>query len=417
MSMAEAQYWYGDGVWHAFALTRGTEYQLHNFLEEHASGQFSSGQFLSGLPSRGYQAQVQLWRIAQMIRAEPGLLGDVIATPPRQLLAMLRGHGDAAAVCPAIDEYFQRYGHQIFTLDFVEPSEAENPTNLMQSLLSLVLQADYDPVARQRELAERRVAAMRSARKKFKGQLQRRFLWRLWLARRFYPNREEAMFHMGRAWTVLRPLAREIGRRLVDVGTLTNPDDVFFLRTEELGRAVRAIVIWPAVVARGREQDFPGGAGIPAYAHLAIERRALREARRNLTPPTHIPGPPLWASAEEPSEHTDTNILKGSAVSPGRVTGEVSRILSPADFANMKPGTILVCPTTTPAWTQLFPQATGLVTDIGGILAHGSIVAREYGIPAVLGIADATQRIGDGDVITVDGDRGIVTLESDSSDS
>jgi phosphoenolpyruvate synthase/pyruvate phosphate dikinase len=98
-------------------------------------------------------------------------------------------------------------------------------------------------------------------------------------------------------------------------------------------------------------------------------------------------------------------------VSPGRVTAEVSLILSPADFGKMEPGTILVCPTTTPAWTQLFPQAEGLVTDIGGILAHGSIVAREYGIPAVLGLGDATKRIRHGQIITVDGDRGIVNLD------
>ena len=100
--------------------------------------------------------------------------------------------------------------------------------------------------------------------------------------------------------------------------------------------------------------------------------------------------------------------MRGSPVSPGRATGEACVILSPRDFDKMRPGTILVCPATTPAWTQLFPQATALVTDIGGILAHGSIVAREYGIPAVLGLVDATERIKDGQTITVDGDKGFV---------
>jgi pyruvate,water dikinase len=85
-------------------------------------------------------------------------------------------------------------------------------------------------------------------------------------------------------------------------------------------------------------------------------------------------------------------------------------ILSPAGFGTMQPGTVLVCPTTTPAWTPLFSQARGLVTDIGGILAHGSIVAREYGIPAVMGTGIATQRIQHGQTVTVDGDSGTVTL-------
>jgi pyruvate,water dikinase len=102
--------------------------------------------------------------------------------------------------------------------------------------------------------------------------------------------------------------------------------------------------------------------------------------------------------------------LKGFPVSPGRVTAPASVILSPADFARMEPGTILVCPTTTPAWTPLFAQASGLVTDIGGILAHGSIVAREYGIPAVMGTGNATQRIITGQEIMVDGSAGTVAL-------
>jgi len=106
-----------------------------------------------------------------------------------------------------------------------------------------------------------------------------------------------------------------------------------------------------------------------------------------------------------PNAHT----LVGFAVSPGKVTGPACVIRSPADFADMQPNSILVCPSTTPAWTPLFTQATGLVTDIGGILAHGSIVAREYGIPAVMGTGNATQWIVSGQPITVDGDTGTVT--------
>ena len=96
------------------------------------------------------------------------------------------------------------------------------------------------------------------------------------------------------------------------------------------------------------------------------------------------------------------------------MTGVASVIMTPDDFDQMKPNSILVCPLTTPAWTQLFPHAIGLVTDIGSILAHGSIVAREYGIPAVLGVGDATQRIKSGQKIALDGDRGLATLLDDA---
>ena len=106
--------------------------------------------------------------------------------------------------------------------------------------------------------------------------------------------------------------------------------------------------------------------------------------------------------------------LRGFAVSPGRVTAPASVIQSPADFSKMEPDTILVCPTTTPAWTPLFSQARGLVTDVGGVLAHGSIVAREFGIPAVLGTGEASRRTRHGQSVTADGDQGLVILEPDT---
>ena len=87
------------------------------------------------------------------------------------------------------------------------------------------------------------------------------------------------------------------------------------------------------------------------------------------------------------------------------------------DFDQMQPNTILVCTTTTPAWTPLLSQSVGLVTDVGGALAHGSIVAREYGIPAVMGTGVATERIHSGMMLEIDGDAGTVTLLDDADES
>ena len=216
---------------------------------------------------------------------------------------------------------------------------------------------------------------------------------------------------MGAAWPTLRALALELGARLVDSGALTTPDDVFYLLTPEIEAAISA---------RSSGQSKPE---LTAAAH---ERRALREARRHLHPPGRVPegvrfkyGPfdltrffEIWETQKHNT--TDARLLQGFAVSPGRVTGIATVIMSPADFASMRPGSILVCPTTTPAWTPLFTHATALVTDIGGILAHGSIVAREYGIPAVLGTGSATRRIRSGQRLTVDGSAGTVTLHADS---
>ena len=402
MTKADAEYWYRGGAWHAFSLTRGTESQLQNFLQENAPGRYTTGQFLSGLKSFAFEAQMKLWSIAQMVRNEPTLLKLAVETAPNRLIEIYRDRADATHICEAFDQYLDTYGHQVFTLDFVEPSEAEDPDSLIRSLHGLTLRSDYDPRFNQQSLAERRRDVAQNAYRHFSGTLRWKFLWRLWVARHYYANREEAMFYVGVAWTVLRPLAIELGQRLTKIGTLGNREAVFFLNTEELARAIRAAI---------------HNVALPEYQDLTKDRRALREARRQLSPPPIIgERPSYWG--KEPSSANDgdkknSDELKGSAVSPGVVTARASLVLSPSDFEKMKPGTVLVCPTTTPAWTHLFPQAKGLVTDIGGILAHGSIVAREYGIPAVLGLVDVTKRVKHGQLIEVNGDKGTVRLVED----
>jgi pyruvate,water dikinase len=102
--------------------------------------------------------------------------------------------------------------------------------------------------------------------------------------------------------------------------------------------------------------------------------------------------------------------IKGIGASPGKVTGPACVMRGPEEFHRMKPGEILVASITTPAWTPLFAMASGIVTDVGGPLSHSSIVAREYGVPAVLGTGVATERIRSGQQVTVDGDAGVVTL-------
>jgi len=415
LSQADAKYWYQGTYW-PFAIVRGTEYRLINFLQTHAAGRFTSGQFLSGLKSRAIQAQEELWSIAKLIQSKKTLYELVITTPAERLLDTLPDHADGHRVLKAIGHYLDRYGHQIYSLDFAVPTVAEDLLQIPRSLKILVQDTDYDFTAHQRELARKREAALKEASQFFRGKLWWEFRWRLWVARYYYPNREEAMFYFGAAWSVLRPFALELGRRLVEVGTLKTPDDVFFLTSNELGKAIRALLgnrgtpvrwLWP----------LQGNQAVPGLMQKAAERRELREARKRLTAPELIPPPPEDYSSPITDNFADESgdALKGSPVSPGQVTAEASVILSPADFEKMKPNTILVCPTTTPAWTPLFAQAKGLVTDIGGILAHGSIVAREYGIPAVLGTGNVTKRVVSGQQITVNGDTGTVTLHQQSS--
>ena len=411
LSQADAAYWFNGGVWNAFSLSRGTESQLQNFLHEFGDHQFSSGQFLSGMRSPAFDAQRSLFGIAALIKRDDELFRAVITHSPHQMFGILRSKSDDKVITDAIDHHFARFGHQLRTLDFCEPLEVESPLNTLNTLHNYLLRTDLDPNANRERLKQEQLHTRKNAGKYFSGKLKLNFWWRLWLARHYYPNREMAMFHLGKAWTVLRPLALELGHRLVDRGTLHDAEDVFYLYAEELGRAIRSIVAVDRLPETHREAHYPDGAALPELAPKATARRTLRSRRKSLKPPFLIPGPPPWARLHSPAvDEKAESVLRGSPVSPGRVSGEACVIRSIDDLAELRFGTILVCPTTTPAWTPIFPQVIGLVTDIGGILAHGSIVAREFGIPAVLGLVDATEKIQDGQMITVDGYAGTVHI-------
>jgi pyruvate,water dikinase len=113
------------------------------------------------------------------------------------------------------------------------------------------------------------------------------------------------------------------------------------------------------------------------------------------------------------SDEGQMDVFRGVAASPGMTSGTARVLHGPDDFGQMQPGDVLVASITTPAWTPLFAMASAVVTDIGGPLSHSSIVAREYGIPAVLGTGVATKRISSGQRITVDGTEGTVRLAAE----
>jgi phosphohistidine swiveling domain-containing protein len=348
-------------------------------------------------------AQAALEAIAERIRHSDDLLRLIRLLPPQQLQEAFAKHPEGRLVLAVLDAYVDQFGHQIYNLDFAQPTQAENLLPVLLSLKALVDRPGDDAQARQQQLATDSRRLVETTARSFDPLRRRLFATVERWAKRFGPYREEALFYMGAGWPTLRGLAREVGRRCVAVGALDSADDVFYLESVEIGSALSADC--PDDVRRG-------------MAKLARTRRELREARKRLHIPPAVPpsrglrfGPLNLGGFETQRRNAKSGtILRGFAVSPGRVTASASVILSPSDFAHMQPDSILVCPTTTPAWTPLFAQARGLVTDVGGILAHGSIVAREYGIPAVMGVGNGTQRIAHGQLITVDGDLGNVDL-------
>jgi len=402
LAQEDATYWFAAAV--PLGIARVTDAALNGYLKFVFSDlSLTSGSFLRGFPSKTVEAQAQLEAIAREVDNSDTLRELVIDTPAPQLLDVLAAHPQGQAVLDALQQYFDIYGHQIYNLDFVAPTLGDDPLPVLLSLKMAVAHPERDALARQSQLAQERealVAGTEQSLDPFRGWV---FKLLLGWAQRYSPNREDALFYVGAAWPALRRLAFELGQRLTEVSSIDTPNDVFYLRSAELAAA-------SAARAEGVTR--------PDLAELARKRHVLHEARKRLDPPIVVPpggrmkfGPIDMAMFEPKSRSISTGpTLDGFAVSPGQVTAPASVIHSPKDFANMVPDTILVCTTTTPAWTPLFAQAKGLVTDVGGTLAHGSIVAREYGIPAVMGTGEATQRIENGQLIRVDGDSGTVTL-------
>jgi rifampicin phosphotransferase len=207
--------------------------------------------------------------------------------------------------------------------------------------------------------------------------------------------REEQVRDLTLAWPAMRQAVLRIGEALADRSVLPVPDDVFFLSRAEVIDALRG-----------------EGAATPIDVS---DRRALRDEQARLVPPLLVghPGRALrWMWDRLPrligAAWTDHAIVSGAPASPGRATGPVRVIRGPHEFAALLPGEVLVAPLTAPAWTTLFARAAAVVTDVGSAASHASIVAREYGIPAVVGCGDATARLRTGMVVTVDGSSGNV---------
>ena len=214
-------------------------------------------------------------------------------------------------------------------------------------------------------------------------------------AQQLVPVREEQVRELTISWPVMRRAVLRIGEGLTAGGVLDRADDVFFLTRTEVLEAL-------AGDARSR-------------ASAVGQRRAEREEHARLVPPLVAGRLPLAlrlvfsttdrAFGATASEHS---LVSGSPAAPGRVTGPVRIVRSSDEFDRLEEGEILVAPLTAPAWTPLFSRAAAVVTDVGSALAHASIIAREFGIPAVVGCVDATARLRDGMIVTVDGARGTV---------
>jgi len=361
---------------------------------------------------------------------------DVSAEPGRELRVLASRFATEAAALRALDEagddvlarlqeaspaladafraYLDRYGHRTASYDPGDPTLFERPALLAGLLRDRVSAGDRDHRDGS-QISQDAFARAHTTLAHRSEDDRGRFELAVEAARRVYGNREDNIFWLdNQPCAFLRYTAVEIGRRLADGGLLARATDAVFLEEMELrgSLADRANEDLRALVAR-RKAERAWVAAHPGPATYGTDPGP---------PPDLSPLPPAlrlvntaalhWMQLLFPAEETGIAQaqLRGVPGSPGRYTGPVRLVRDETEFPKLRPGDVLVCPITSPAWSVLFVQAGAVVTDGGGVLAHTAVIAREYGLPAVLATGAATQRLRDGDRVTVDGTVGVVTI-------
>jgi pyruvate,water dikinase len=351
------------------------------------------------------EMDLYLWETARAIQLDPpSLLRFGEASAP-ELATDYRGRRLPSSAQDAIDHFMERYGMRgPGEIDLGRPRWREDPTQILQTLQNYLRIEDIDLAPD--TVFERGAEAAYTARSRLEaavrdtrgGWLKARVV--RWATRRFRALaglRESPKFFIVRLMGIIRRELLESGQDLVAAGTFQQPEDVFFLHLSELEALAQG-----EDPLLGEKRDWRS---VIASRRANHERESLR---RQLPRLLLSDGQAFYEGLSAPVAEGE-QILAGSPVSPGVVEGVVRVVLEPHQVS-LSPGDIIVCRGTDPAWTPLFLAATGLVMELGGMMTHGSVVAREYGIPAVVGVHEATQRLQTGQRIRLDGNAGRIVI-------
>ena len=292
-----------------------------------------------------------------------------------------------------LDISTQSAAHAVATLDWIKPTLGESGIEATKSLRSSELQATRTNAE---TLCRQALANNPKLRADFNDRLR--------IAQQYAVVREEIVGQLTLGWPVMRRALLRLGEDFTKRGVIDEPDDVFWMNRTEVTAALadQPLTLAPEISTRKMQWQRqnklmpPIGLGKPSKA---FERRHIFD---------------VYVERQEATANSD---ISGVPASPGVVSGPVRVIRRPDEFASNEPGDILVAPGTNPAWTPLFASAAAVVTDGGSVLAHASLIAREYGIPAVVATQDATRRLRTGDIVRVDGNRGIVEMRSETTRS
>ena len=338
---------------------------------------------------------LDLWQLALVVDSNPQLRDTILSNDDWQTINhKLPQTKSGSEFLERWDEFMDRHGfHCRAEIELFNARWAETPDYILSLLRSYIGSiGKTDPLENHARSEQQREQLAQKCRKSLRNPLKRMFFnYLLARAQSGSVFRENVKCEIVRLIRNLRIMLIEVGRKLHNELIIKNPEDIFFLKLEEL------------------EPVIQGRASFDVTATIT-ERRAEYEHWQTVTPPSTIVGQyDPQKSAPEPLD-TDAEVLKGLAVSAGIATGKARVILRTDEQQQVLPGEILVAPFTDPGWTPYFVPAVAIVMDQGSLLSHGSIVAREYGIPAVVNVGYATKIIKTGQKIQVDGNQGVVRI-------
>jgi phosphohistidine swiveling domain-containing protein len=354
-----------------------------------------------GLPNNvTTEMDLKLWQTAQTLREDPDSLQIFEGGVASELAASFMADSLPQVAQTALDHFMKEYGVRgLGEIDIGRKRWREDPTPVMQVLQSYLQISDPEQApdavfGRGAEAAKVSAETLIDAVRHLPGgRFKARFVrFALRRYRALAGLREAPKFFAIRMMGIMRAGLLASGEEFVQAGMLEQADDLFFMRIAELDQILEQKNISEEIRVQ------------------VVQRRAIhaRELRRVQIPRVMLSdGSAYYGGMSAPDD--DSNAIVGDPVSPGVVEGIVRVVFDP-QRAQLEPGEILVCPGTDPAWTPLFLAAGGLVMEVGGMMTHGSVVAREYGIPAVVGVHQATTRLQTGQKIRVDGSTGVVTV-------
>jgi pyruvate,water dikinase len=363
------------------------------------------GRLQSSVEDRNWDSIEALWKMKNQVKANAELKKAFEGDTASDVLNRLRGSAAGRGfVDKDLATYQQDFGYKaIWSHEFVFPTWKENPAPIIEAIRGY-LETDYDYPKTINAVKKDLKAAVGELLDGVTGDQLQKLKGALDLCMSMSPLTPDHHFYVDQGTNAhLRLVLVAIGRRLVEEGILHDPEDTIFLLYNELRRLLgdpKAFAAKPVVSRRRDERE----------AAYAVRPREWVGTATQVA--LDFPYNGLWGFPDKfyRKPPAATGAINGLAASPGVVEGPARNVHSLDEFDQVRKGEILVCQMTNPAWVVLFTKIVGLVTDAGGTVSHPAVVSREFGIPAVVGTSNATQRIKTGDRIRVNGSTGVVEI-------